>query len=49
MGRAPDGLDDRREEVAELLDGLADRVLDLAPLDAQRVFPLGWEATAWRR
>jgi SAM-dependent methyltransferase len=49
MGRAPDGLDSKREDVAELLDGLADRLTDLAPLDVERIFPLGWEATAWRR
>jgi SAM-dependent methyltransferase len=48
LGRAPDGLDDRRLEVAELLDGVAARLTDLAPLDVSRVFPLGWEATAWR-
>jgi SAM-dependent methyltransferase len=49
IGRAPDGLDQRREDVATLLDGLADRLTDLAPLDTELVFPLGWEATAWRR
>lgn len=48
LGRAPDGLDDRREEVADLLDGVAERLLDLTPLDVTRTFPLGWEATAWR-
>jgi SAM-dependent methyltransferase len=48
LGRAPDGLDDRREEVADLLDSVAGRLLDLAPLDVERTFPLGWEATAWR-
>jgi hypothetical protein len=46
---APDRLDQRREDVATLLDGLADRLTDLAPLDTELVFPLGWEATAWRR
>jgi SAM-dependent methyltransferase len=49
MGRAPDGLDPKREDVAALLDGMADRLTDLAPLDVALVFPLGWEATAWRR
>ena len=34
---------------ASLLDGLAEQLTDLAPLDVERVFPLGWEATAWRR
>ena len=36
-------------EVADMLDDVADRLLDLAPLDVARTFPLGWEATAWRR
>jgi len=49
IGRAPDGLDQRREDASALLDSLADQVIDLAPLDVERVFPLGWEATAWRR
>jgi SAM-dependent methyltransferase len=49
MGRAPDGLDQKREDAAALLDDMADRVTDLAPLDVGLVFPLGWEATAWRR
>jgi SAM-dependent methyltransferase len=49
IGRAPDGLDEKREDVAALLDGMADRLTDLAPLDVALVFPLGWEATAWRR
>jgi SAM-dependent methyltransferase len=49
IGRAPDGLDPKREDVASLLDGMADRLTDLAPLDVGLVFPLGWEATAWRR
>jgi SAM-dependent methyltransferase len=49
MGRAPDGLDPKREDVATLLDDMADRLTDLAPLDVGLVFPLGWDATAWRR
>jgi SAM-dependent methyltransferase len=49
IGRAPDGLDQKREDVASLLDELAEQLTDLAPLDVERVFPLGWEATAWRR
>jgi SAM-dependent methyltransferase len=49
IGRAPDGLDPKREQIADLLDGMADRLTDLAPLDISHVFPLGWEATAWRR
>jgi SAM-dependent methyltransferase len=46
MGRAPDGLDARRAEAAELLNRLSEAVLAMAPLDAQRIFPLGWEAAA---
>jgi SAM-dependent methyltransferase len=48
LGRAPDGLDQKRADVVDLLDGMAERLTDLAPLDVERVFPLGWEATAWR-
>jgi SAM-dependent methyltransferase len=46
MGRAPDGLDERREQAAEALSALADEVAALAPLDARRVMPLGFQATA---
>jgi SAM-dependent methyltransferase len=49
IGRAPDGLDPKREDVAALLDDMAARLTGLAPLDVGLVFPLGWEATAWRR
>jgi SAM-dependent methyltransferase len=48
MGRAPDGRDAERVEAAELLNRLADSVAELAPLDAQHIFPLGWEAVARR-
>jgi SAM-dependent methyltransferase len=48
MGRAPDGLDDARREASELLTRLSDAVAALAPLDAQHIFPLGWEAVARR-
>jgi SAM-dependent methyltransferase len=48
MGRAPDGLDEQREQAAARLDRLADDVIALAPLDAQHIFPLGWEAVARR-
>ncbi len=48
MGRAPDGRDGEREEAAELLNRLADSIAELAPLDAQHIFPLGWEAVARR-
>lgn len=48
MGRAPDGLDDRREAVADLLTELAEKVADLAALDVARIMPLGYAATAER-
>jgi SAM-dependent methyltransferase len=49
MGRDPtDGLDDRREEAGQVLAELADQVEALAPLDAQRILPLGYAATAAR-
>jgi SAM-dependent methyltransferase len=48
MGDAPDGLDDRREEASKVLVDLADEIAKLAPLDARRVFPLGYAATAVR-
>jgi SAM-dependent methyltransferase len=48
MGRAPDGLDAKRAEAAELLSRLSEAVAAMAPLDAQRIFPLGWEAVARR-
>jgi ubiquinone/menaquinone biosynthesis C-methylase UbiE len=46
MGRAPDGLDERRAEAAAMLVELADRIAVLAPLDARRILPLGYQATA---
>ena len=48
MGRAPDGLDARREEAGRALALLADRVAELAPLDARWVFPLGYSVSASR-
>jgi SAM-dependent methyltransferase len=48
MGRAEDGLNDRREAVAEFLRELAEQVAVLAPLDARRIFPLGYTAVARR-
>jgi SAM-dependent methyltransferase len=49
MGRDPtDGLDDRREEAGQVLAELADQVAGLAPLDAKRILPLGYAATAAR-
>jgi len=49
MGRAPDGLDERREAAADLLSDLAKRIAELAPLDAARTLPLGYAARAVRR
>jgi SAM-dependent methyltransferase len=48
MGRAPDGLDERREAAAAALRELAGDVAALAPLDAARAMPLGYQATARR-
>jgi SAM-dependent methyltransferase len=48
MGRAPDGLDERREHAAASLSELADHVAALAPLDVQRILPLGYQARAAR-
>jgi SAM-dependent methyltransferase len=49
MGRAPDGLDERREAAGDLLSDLAKRIAELAPLDAARTLPLGYAARAVRR
>jgi SAM-dependent methyltransferase len=48
MGRAPDGLDERREAAAELLTGLAEQLARLAPLDVERILPLGYAVTCQR-
>jgi SAM-dependent methyltransferase len=48
MGRAPDGLDERREEAAASLRELADRVAELAPLDTAWILPLGYVAVGSR-
>jgi SAM-dependent methyltransferase len=48
MGRAEDGLNERREAAAGVLRELAGQVVELAPLDASRIFPLGYAATARR-
>jgi hypothetical protein len=48
MGRAQDGLDDRREAVAELLAELSEQVAMLAPLDTRRILPLGYATVARR-
>ena len=48
MGRAPDGLDERREAAARALRDLAGEVAELAPLDVARTFPLGYAAVGTR-
>jgi SAM-dependent methyltransferase len=48
MGRAPDGLDDRRESAARLLRQLAAQVAALGPLDVEHSLPLGYAAVATR-
>jgi ubiquinone/menaquinone biosynthesis C-methylase UbiE len=48
MGRAPDGLNDDREEVATDLQQLAEKLALLEALDTQHVFPLGYQVSACR-
>jgi SAM-dependent methyltransferase len=48
MGRAADGLDDRRDAAAALLTEVAEKMAELAPLDTARILPLGYTATAER-
>jgi SAM-dependent methyltransferase len=48
MGTAPDGLDERRAQVAATFQELAPQIAALAPLDARHVFPLGYQASATR-
>jgi SAM-dependent methyltransferase len=48
MGRAPDGLDERRDAVAGLLRELAGKLAQLAPLDVERILPLGYSAVGRR-
>jgi SAM-dependent methyltransferase len=48
MGRAPDGLDERREQVAAALADLSGEIAGLAPLDAQWQLPLGYAASGTR-
>jgi len=49
MGRRADGLDDRREEAAAVLEELAEQVARLAPLDVRWELPLGFTVSARRR
>ena len=46
MGRAPDGLDNEREQAAAFLRSTADVVASFAHLDAKRIFPLGYSVVA---
>jgi SAM-dependent methyltransferase len=48
MGRRADGLDPQREVAAHVLRHMADLVASFAPLDTQRIFPLGYTAVAVR-
>jgi len=48
MGSALDGLDERRSAARDLLGGLAEQVAQLAPLDTERILPLGYSAVAVR-
>ena len=48
MGRAPDGLNSQRDQIARMLEQLAERMCELAPLDAARILPLGYNVTARR-
>jgi SAM-dependent methyltransferase len=48
MGRQADGLDDRRKEAAAVLEGLAEQLAPLGPLDVRWELPLGFAATACR-
>jgi hypothetical protein len=47
MKRAPDGRDTDRE-AARLLSTLADRLVGLAGLDVNHIFPLGFTGLRWR-
>ncbi len=49
IGRASDGLDERREEAQRLMHMLAEQLARLAPLDVNRCLPLGYAALARRR
>jgi SAM-dependent methyltransferase len=48
IGRSPDGLDEQREAVGAALAALAEPLSRLDALDARRVFPLGYRASAIR-
>lgn len=46
MGDANDGLSEQRSAARELLDVVASEIARLAPLDCQRIMPLGYTALA---
>lgn len=46
MGRAPDGLDGRREQASAAMLRLAPEIERLAPLDVERALPLGYALVA---
>jgi SAM-dependent methyltransferase len=48
MGHANDGLDERRAEARAAMTSLADQLARLAPLDVNRLLPLGYSAVARR-
>ena len=48
MGRADDGLDERRDAAAEVLEDLAEAVATLGPLDVAMILPLGYSVVARR-
>jgi SAM-dependent methyltransferase len=48
MGRAPDGLDERRERVQRIMRELAAQIVRFAPLDVNRTLPLGYAVRARR-
>jgi len=48
MGRAPDGRDAQRDNVRLVLEELAEYVAAFAPLDVQRIMPLGYSVLARR-
>jgi SAM-dependent methyltransferase len=48
IGRAPDGLDERREQAGRLLWDVADEIARLAPLDVEHSLPLGYAAVGVR-
>jgi hypothetical protein len=46
MGNADDGLGEQRAAAREMLEAVADEIARLAPLDCQRIMPLGYTALA---